>query len=107
MKKLCYLLCLLMTGSCTGLTLNPTEKDLSQTKVSSKAMSKSVSADFEIDSLAMKSARQSDINVIMLKQVKERDGHFFLAISKEDALSIGVPAELYDSYKEYAESLNE
>lgn len=61
----------------------------------------------QMDSLKMVSIAQSDLNTMMMNQICQKDSIFILAISRTDAISLGVSDELYDHYVGYVARLNE
>ena len=69
-------------------------------------MTRSGTSDYQIDTFAMKSVLQSDLDLIMLAQVIMKDGVFILSISRDDAASIGVSSDMYDDYCAYVDRLN-
>ena len=58
------------------------------------------------DSLARIVFRQSDPDMRMLNQILCIDGQYRLAISAEEAEIIGIPADVYEKYQLYVDSLN-
>lgn len=59
-----------------------------------------------IDTLAMMSMIQSDINTLMMSRVVKVDSVFVLALKKEDAEFLGVTEDVYEKYLDYVEKLN-
>lgn len=59
------------------------------------------------DSLTIMSKLQSDVDNLMMGRVIQQDSIFILAIKREDALFLGVSAEIYDKYMDYVDRLNE
>lgn len=72
----------------------------------SSLLTKSGSQDMPIDTFALKSYLQSDPGLILMRQVRVKDNKFFLSISMDDALSIGITPEMYDQCCRYVEELN-
>lgn len=70
-------------------------------------LSKANGGIMQTDSLKMLSTAQSDLNTMMMNQICSKDSCFILAISRADALSIGVSDELYEHYVGYVAKLNE
>lgn len=50
------------------------------------------------DSLSVLSRLQSDVELMLLDQIYCDGGVLVLALSREDALDLGIPEELYDKY---------
>ncbi len=42
----------------------------------------------------------------MLSRIVKRDDTYILSIKREDAIFLGIPSELYDSYVDYVDKLN-
>lgn len=49
----------------------------------------------------------SDVDNLMMGRVIQQDSIFILAIKREDALFLGVSADIYDKYIDYVDRLNE
>lgn len=59
------------------------------------------------DSLTIMSNLQTDVDNLMMGRVIQQDSIFILAIKREDALFLGVSADIYDKYIDYVDRLNE
>lgn len=49
----------------------------------------------------------SDVDNLMMGRVIQQGSIFILAIKREDALFLGVSADIYDKYIDYVDRLNE
>jgi len=58
------------------------------------------------DTLSILSSVQSDAE-IMLINLYYKEGNIILALSKEDAIDLGIPEELYDKYSDEIRQVNE
>ena len=113
MKRILYLIsALALFVACDENTVDSMqtssdEKDEPKTLYDYMNRSRSNVSSALTDSLKILSIAQSDVNTMMMNQVCQKDGIFILAISRTDALSLGVSDELYDYYVDYVARLNE
>lgn len=63
--------------------------------------------DVKVDSLAGIIYRQTDPDMRMLNQILLIDGRYYLAITVEEAVRLGIPKDVYSKYEEYVKKLNE
>ena len=54
----------------------------------------------------MMSNIQGGFNNLILSRMIKINNTFVLSIKREDAIFLGIPSELYDSYVDYVEKLN-
>lgn len=107
MKRIIFFAGLLpVLCSCMENTIDATVDKESEPLTLESLMTRSGTSDYQIDTFAMKSVLQSDLDLIMLAQVIMKDGVFILSISRDDAASIGVSSDMYDDYCAYVDRLN-
>lgn len=58
------------------------------------------------DSLTMISNIQGDLNNLLLSRIVKINNTYVLSLKREDAIFLGIPSELYDSYVDYVDKLN-
>ena len=59
------------------------------------------------DSVRMVYEAQTSKSALLQSLVMKKDGTWVLAINKEQAMSLGIPSDLYDNYAEYVSNLNQ
>lgn len=59
------------------------------------------------DSLSLANKLQSDVDNLMMGRVVFKDSIYILAISRDNAVFLGVNDTIYNHYLEYVASLNE
>lgn len=59
------------------------------------------------DSLTMMSKIQKDLDHLMMSRIIFKDSTFILGIKRQDAIFLGIPEEMFNSYIEYVARLNE
>lgn len=88
----------------------PSELDNLETKQTNnqgkRANSTRSTASNPDDSLTMMSNIQGDFNNLILSRIIKTNDTYVLSLKREDAVFLGVPEELYDSYVDYVEKLN-
>ena len=86
------LLMALMVSSCAVIT----EDEIASSNAKTSSIS-TVSSNSQKDSLWMRSRLQSFPVSVLLMHVKETDGKYSLLLTESEALSLGIPSDLYRS----------
>ncbi len=74
------------------------EKNDEQTASKPSGMLMTRSSGVPADSLAVLSRFQSDAELMLLNQIYYKEGVLVLALSREEALELGIAEHLYDKY---------
>ena len=109
-KTLCCFLTLFLVCACSSVKeVSEDEQHLIEQKGKPARIQTKAFLDHPAkDSLERVRRVQSDPAVILSKQVvADENGVFSLQISREDALAIGIPEEVYIQFVEYVDKLNE
>lgn len=95
----CYLLLLslFLLPSCAVAELTAERND-GQAASKSSGVLITRSSDVPSDSLAVLSNFQSDAELMLLNQIYYKEGVLVLALSREEALELGIAEHLYDKY---------
>lgn len=58
------------------------------------------------DSLKLLYKYQTDARTLLGSYIVKKNGEYKICISKENALDLGIDAELYDRFEDYTEKMN-
>ncbi len=108
MKRLFFLFSMLsICWSCVENTVDSQHEAEQKKPRTLRSLVTRSSGMMQEDSLTVKSRLQSDVDNLMMGRVIMKDSIFVLAIKREDAIFLGVSEEVYDSYLNYVDRLNE
>ncbi|MCM1176534.1 MAG: hypothetical protein NC115_06050 [Bacteroidales bacterium] len=101
--KLYYLLPALLLSGCVVAEMTAEQEQPQQRR----GLPQTRSAGAITDTAAVMSFLQSDTELMLISQIYYKDGVMIIALSKEDALDLGIPEDMYDKYCEEIRQVNE
>lgn len=106
----CYikgLICLSTAFSIVSCTLTELTPEQIQNELKNPEKLRTRCPGVPADTLEMLSRIQSDKEMMLLNQIWFKDGSFVLGLSRNDAMDLGIPVEMYDRFLNYVNKANE